>query len=227
MDTGVSQRLVELLRSSGEVQQLALEVIGNFLGGTEKQTQAVLQLGVLPVLIEMLSATHATVVSTRTRTDSTSGSAEAMLKSVIRAVSNIAAGTEEQVQALIDAGAVPKVVALLNGTKTSTEIKKEAAWVLVNIASEATASQIELMLSHDPLQALCPLLANADTKVSIVAVEGLDNILKASKKARVKVFDDVVVKARSLGLPPLRELAKSENEDLKKKAQSIIDTYFS
>ncbi|CAF4812528.1 unnamed protein product, partial [Rotaria socialis] len=53
--------------------------------------------------------------------------------SALRAVGNIVTGDDHQTQAVLDAGVLPHLLALLNSTKES--IKKEACWTLSNITA--------------------------------------------------------------------------------------------
>jgi importin subunit alpha-1 len=59
------------------------------------------------------------------------------------------------------------------------DIRKEAVWAISNATSGGTALQIRFMVARGVIPPLCRLLQVPDPKVVVVALEGLDNILKA------------------------------------------------
>ena len=55
-------------------------------------------------------------------------------------ISNITAGTKEQIQSVVEAGILPPLVHLL--ATAEFDIKKEAAWALSNATSGGTHEQV-------------------------------------------------------------------------------------
>ena len=59
------------------------------------------------------------------------------------------------------------------------DIKKESAWAISNATSGGTAEQIKYLVHAGCVRPLCDLLTCSDVRIVTVALEGLENILKA------------------------------------------------
>ncbi len=144
-------------------------------------------------------------------------------------VSNITAGTKDQIQAVIDSGLIPPLIGLL--ATAEFDIKKEAAWAISNATSGGTADQIKYLVHNGCIKPLCELLSVADTRIITVALEGLENILKVGQAERnmpggtgVNPFAQMIEDAD--GLDKIEHLQDHPNEDLYEKAVHILETYF-
>ena len=62
-------------------------------------------------------------------------------------LSNIAAGTVDQIQGVLDSGAIPPIVELASAENTDAEVKNEACWVLLSATSCGSDTQIEYLVS--------------------------------------------------------------------------------
>lgn len=98
-------------------------------------------------------------------------------KEAVWTYSNISAGTPMQLNALIASDVFPKIINILMAD--DFEIQKEAVWALCNAASVGTAQDIIYLVSHNAIQALSGLLANKDSRLLLIAMEGLRYILAA------------------------------------------------
>jgi hypothetical protein len=212
LDAGVARRLVELLlHGSASVLVPALRAVGNVVTGDDVQTQAVINAGALPCLLNLLAAGHK----------------KSIKKEACWTVSNITAGTRDQIQAVADAGLFPPLIALL-GT-AEFDVKKEAAWAVSNATSGGSADQIRGIVASGAVRPLCDLLTCADVRIVTVALEGLENILKVGEGEKelgaganpyVAAIDDAE------GLDKIEELQNHTNEDVYDKAVSLLETYF-
>ena len=59
------------------------------------------------------------------------------------------------------------------------DIKKEAAWAISNATSGGRAEQIHTLVQAGAIRPLCDLLTCSDPRIITVALEGIENILKA------------------------------------------------
>jgi hypothetical protein len=74
-------------------------------------------------------------------------------------LSNIAAGTIEQIQYVLDSGSIPHLVSLASSEDTDTEVKSEACWVVLNATSCGSDAQIEYLVKQGCVAVLGELLA--------------------------------------------------------------------
>ena len=59
------------------------------------------------------------------------------------------------------------------------DIKKEAAWAISNATSGGRHDQIKYLVNAGAIKPLCDLLTCSDPRIVTVALEGIENILKA------------------------------------------------
>jgi len=212
LDTGICRRIVELLlHPSPSVQTPALRTIGNVVTGDDHQTQHALNCKVVPSLLALLNS-----------------SKKGIRKEACWTISNITAGNRNQIQLVFDAQVVPKLVSLVKGS--DFEIKKEAAWALSNSTSGGSAQQIQYLVKEGLLEPMCELLTSADTRLVLVALECLDNILrsgesvKAKTKASVNPFCQPVESCG--GLDNIEKLQQHKNEEIYQKSIAMLEAYF-
>jgi HEAT repeat protein len=211
---GVVRRLVELLMNpSPSVLVPALRTVGNIVTGDDSQTQAVINSGALPCLFHLLNVTHK----------------KSIKKETCWTISNITAGTREQIQAVIETNLIPPLVNLL--ATAEFDIKKEAAWALSNATSGGTAEQIRFLVSQGCIKPLCDLLSCSDAKIIIVALEGLENILRVGESDKeiagptgINQFAQAIEEAE--GVDKIEDLQEHSNEDIYEKSVQILEEFF-
>jgi len=119
------------------------------------------------------------------------------------------------------------------------EVKREAAWAIANATSSGSAEQIRHLVTEEGvLQPLCDLLADADGKLAMVALEGIENVLKAGAGHAGGVPNGVAAGAEKAineyanwvdevgGLDALEKLQSHDDEKVYKKAVQILETFF-
>jgi len=174
------------------------------------QTQLVINVSALPCLLALLTSPK-----------------KGIRKEACWTISNITAGSKNQIQAVIDANVIPPLIQLLQNAEF--DIRKEAAWAISNATSGGTTEQIRYLVSQGCIKPLCDLLSCSDARIISVALEGLENILKVgsmdAKTAGVANSYASYIEAAE-GLDKLEALQNHQNNDIYEKAVRIIEDYF-
>ncbi|KAL3927317.1 MAG: hypothetical protein SGPRY_002878 [Prymnesium sp.] len=211
LDMGICARIVQLMgHPPASVQTPALRTAGNIVTGDDNQTQCVINCGALTRLLALLGSPK-----------------KGIRKEACWTISNITAGTREQIQAVIDSNIIPPLVHLLQVAEF--DIKKEAAWSISNATSGGSEEQIKYLVSQGCIKPLCDLLTCHDPRLVTVALEGIENVLKAGEvesqqSSSTNPYTTFVDEAE--GLAKLEQLQNHQNEDVYKKAVHILEAYF-
>ena len=133
----------------------ALRTIGNIVSGNDQQTQVMLDLNVLPLLLKLMSHPKKNV-----------------RKEAMWTLSNITAGTESQVESVIQyPGMIEKITEILE--TADYDVQKEAVWTVSN-ASQHLKSGSQLLNHISPvIEPLCKFLDVSDPKIVAVTLEGI------------------------------------------------------
>ena len=182
---GLVPRLVELLmHQSWRVTKPALRTIGNIVCAecsddnqaagaagsagptTTDYTEVILECDAVPRLKELILHSNREIQ-----------------KEACWTLSNIAAGTVDQIQAVIDSGAIPPLVKLVRDKGTDQEVRSEACWVVLNATSCGSDSQIEVLVDEGCVSVLGVLLSEAS--MVMMALEGLERVLQVEETREV------------------------------------------
>lgn len=208
VNSGVLPRLISLLgHSMTTVQTPALRCAGNVVTGDDGQTQAALDAGLLPYLLPLLAS-----------------SKKGIKKEACWAISNITAGTAEQIQAVLEANLLAPILGLLYDGPL--EVRKEAAWAVSNATSGGNKTQLHYIVQQNGLAALCEMLTVKDDRAVVVALEGIENILKNGETAP-GVDNEYCSKVEECdGLEKIESLQHHANEKIYEAAVRILENYF-
>ena len=209
VDTGVVPYLTNILRSDN-VQAVvpSLRTLGNIVSGDDQQTQCVLDANVLTALVPLLSHTKKNI-----------------RKETCWLLSNIAAGTLDQLHQLVNTPRLlPRVLEQLSAS-SEWDVRKEACWVVSNLASVGQSDAIhQKLVEYGVIAPLCELLETADVKILTVAMEALECILKMGGESNLLRYTQLVDEAG--GIDNLEKLQEHENVTVYNKAVQIIEAYF-
>jgi len=210
LNSGVAPRLIELLGSSNaSVQTPALRTVGNIVTGNDEQTQLILNLNSLTSLLWLLDHQKKNI-----------------RKEACWTISNITAGTSTQIESVIESEIFPKLIEMLNTSEF--DIQKEAAWAVSNATSGGTTQQIIYIVQQGALPPLINLLSVNDTKIVTVALEGIENILKAGLEGIDENGNNpmATLVAEYNGIEQIEALQNHDNNNIYQRAVKIIETYF-
>lgn len=112
------------------------------------------------------------------------------------------------------------------------DVQKEACWAIANATSGGTETQILQIAMAGAIPPMCSMLTAHDAKIVQVALEGLENILKAaarySDKNHQKTLEQVVeVFHVTGGISAIEALQTHANQNIYQRASNMMITYFS
>jgi importin subunit alpha-1 len=95
-------------------------------------------------------------------------------------LSNITAGTQAQIQMVINSNIVPILVNII--LHDEQQVKSEAIWALSNTTAMASPAQFGQLVEQGLIRGLGSILKLDNTKMLNVTLEGLRNVLKCGKE---------------------------------------------
>jgi len=210
LQSGICRKVVELLGSEHNgIIVPALRTVGNIVTGADDQTQVVLNCGALPRLHYLLK----------------NNPKKSVKKEACWTISNITAGTQEQIKAVQDEGLFETLILILKGS--DFEVRKEAAWAISNTTSGGNWDQIQYLVHAGCMAPLCDMLEGPDPRIVLVALEGIENILKAaSEKDPSKLSLFTLEMEECGGLDKLEQLQEHPNDDIYDKTLSVLESFF-
>jgi importin subunit alpha-6/7 len=209
VNLGVIPTLIAMLNSNQQALIVpALRTLGNIVSGEDSQTDAVVKEGVLSALGPLLSNAKRNVK-----------------KESLWMLSNIAAGTKEQLNLLMCTPLLLAQILEQLSEHIDWDIRKEACWVICNIASSGVAGHIFALVEHGIFRYLSTLLDISDVKMLTIVLEALEIILRIGQ-ANKKDESFIILFDEAEGIDKLEALQEHENEVIYKKAVHIIEAYF-
>lgn len=208
IDAQVAPRLVEMLVAGGSLLVPALRTLGNFVTGSEAQTQVAIDAGLLTALVPLLSHNRKNV-----------------RKEVCWVLSNVAAGSSSQLKQLVEQKNMLAKVLQQMGSSIEWDVRKEAAWVISNVATSAPRDIIVRLVELGAVNHLCELLEVDDSKVILIALDAVEAILKVGEQiGDGTAFMQLVTDCG--GADTLERLQEHESPKVYKRVVEIIERFF-
>lgn len=182
-----------------------VRMIWQFSAGTEQQTEQVILSGFLELALKLLQSRK-----------------KHIRREVLLALSNIAAGTHDQINKLIKQRTLmQEIVRLANDG--SAEIKKQALWTLSNIVTQGSIKQAQFMVYFECIATFCHYMATSvDNQLLLVVLEAVDKLLFYNKVAELGLIEFFQY---SNGFQAIEDLLGSKDEEVYKMAMGIIVKY--
>mmetsp|Transcript_2570 Transcript_2570/g.3748 ORF Transcript_2570/g.3748 Transcript_2570/m.3748 type:complete len:565 (-) Transcript_2570:210-1904(-) len=206
LDSNVLPRLMELV-TQGKTCLITpiVRIFGNFVSGNELQTQAVIDAGIFSVANDLLHHGRRKI-----------------RKETCWLLSNIAAGSHEQIASLLNESSIVKKVVDMAQT-AEWEVRKEAIWFVSNIFTGGNDNQIQHMAEYRGIPAMCSVLDMEDSRMIMVSLEALEQVLAIGEKYD-RAYDHIIDEHD--GIDKLEKLQEHQSEDIFNKVVGIIDTFF-
>jgi importin subunit alpha-6/7 len=211
VEADICWRLVELLQHrSWRVTKPALRTIGNIVCAEDEvdYTQYIIEAGAVPFLRGLIAHSNREIQ-----------------KEACWTLSNIAAGTCDQIQTVLDSGAIPLLVqlAMQPPAVTDAEVRSEACWVVLNATSCGSDQQIEYLVKEGCIRVLGDLLGEAN--MVMMALEGLERILQVGDD-EARRTGGANPYAAMLSATKIEELESHRSAAIAKRAQRIWKQHF-
>ncbi|KAI3637181.1 hypothetical protein MIR68_004887 [Amoeboaphelidium protococcarum] len=168
VDVNLCRKIGQLCTySNSQVQVPALRCLINIVSGSDVQTQQVIDAGVLPRLLHLLQYPKNDTV----------------MKETCLIISNITAGTESQVNAVMSEQnglIISKLIDIVSNA--DYRIKREACWALCNACLNQEYSQISFLVQEGMLPPLAQMISHSitggnDDRIVLKVLEAIKNIL--------------------------------------------------
>lgn len=207
--TGVASRLVKLLKSKADKAMILpiCRILLNFTSGSNRQTQQLLDAGLLGSLPDLLKDAN-----------------KKIRKEACFIASNIAAGTEDQISALIDTHLVLALLVdrALNGEWIE---RKEAIWTLSNVCVSGNAGHVKKVIQAGGVQPLVMVLTveNADSKLLQTTLEAIGCVITVGEE---NDLDCVRLVDEYDGINSIENLQNHPSTAVYEAAVKLIETHF-
>ncbi len=206
---GVLTRCVALMEhAESTIVTPALRIMGNVISGSDRQTQAAVEAGALRAIAPLLSHSKKT-----------------LRREACWAVSNVAAGTVDQISALMS---VPGLIAGVLGLLRSGEfaVRKEAAWVMSNIATTGSATHVHALVALRVADPLCDIIKCGDARIQCLVLDCIKTILTVGAAGgSSNPFADVFEEAGLLDR--LEDVQSGQcHSDVYERAVGLIERFF-
>jgi hypothetical protein len=148
-----------------------------------------------------------------------------LVKEACWLLSNVTAGTPDQIQAVIDAGLLSRIIEICNGGGSHL-IRKEAFWTIANLAVGGRPDQIQAAVDLGLIGALVEgLTFQGEAQLLCAIMDGLGMVLKVGAATADGENRYFVLMEEHEGSTKLEQLQEDQNEEVYNKAIHLLQTY--
>ncbi|KAL1526698.1 hypothetical protein AB1Y20_015398 [Prymnesium parvum] len=219
IEAGCVPLLLTHLDAGPKLATPALRALCNIVTGSNEATQVVVDAGFIDKLALILRPPCKMQ----------------MRKEACWALSNIAAGTEQQLDAVLHSRTMPLLVERFE--KDEYEVRKEAAWCVANVLhcfkqspDLKSAQRVGKLVQMGCLKPMIGMLETNDPAMQKLMVEALGNLLSAGEELGKQngKGDNVFTLAfdEAEGIDKLEQLQEHENYDIYTAAVALLERYF-
>ena len=149
-----------------------------------------------------------------------------LLNEITWIISNICAGTINQIDILIKAGIMKKIIKLTG--HSCIQIKHNITWALGNISAIGNYSQLKILVNYGIIEAFSNLLDENISQILTVALRGIFKLFNCPKIS--EEFDGLANFKRIFeqcgGLEKIFILKDNRNDSIYKECIVILDEFF-
>lgn len=212
LDTGLLPVLIDAISHYQDLSNTTIlllpivRMIWQFSAGTEQQTEQVILSGFLNCCLKLLRSNKRCIQNVTLYT-----------------LSNIAAGTHDQIDKLLKKRKLMKEIVRL-ATNGPAEVKKQALWTISNVVTQGSVKQANAMVHHECIALFCNYLTNShDNQLVLVVLEALETLLLQNKKSELGYLEFFEF---CDGVQTIEDLQSSKIEEVYEIAVRIIVNFF-
>uniref|UniRef100_A0A914YEJ3 Uncharacterized protein n=1 Tax=Panagrolaimus superbus TaxID=310955 RepID=A0A914YEJ3_9BILA len=188
-----------------ELQTACLHFFGNCVSGTDEITQQIINCGVLKHLHKFLNHLNLN-----------------LQEETAWMLSNILAGTKDQITAVFAADLMPSIIGLTESDEIS--VTEKAVWAIANVPLCGTLQHINLLLDLNIIPSLCKLLLLCPKKEIIQSVlEAINGIQRQSCDRREEIRQKMLAAGV---IDHLRQLCNHESDAIESNAMQLLNDLF-
>ena len=208
IDIGLLEKIIKFLDINKKgIIKSCLRIIGNIAcTDNANQTQKLLDLGVLDKMKYTLF-----------------NQSESIRQESAFIISNIAAGTQKQIETLIQQNFIQILYKIFINDKP--KVKKEAIIAIANMTSVENGEYMKKIFEDNILMIILELIKNKDITYIMIGLEALANILAFGEKNKKKKEFQIECEKKGI-LDVLEKLQMNENQFIYEKTLNILDAYF-
>ena len=142
-------------------------------------------------------------------------------------ISNVAAGTQKQIVALLNENFYDDLVQIIKND--SQDIVKEACWGICNLSSVGDKELMESMLNREYIEVLSSIIKSNELKLIAIGIEALENVLEFGNQYYAKDGEKNIIVRRleDIGMFDVFERLQYHcSEIIYEKVVKLIDNYF-